>query len=240
METEERNYHNMVHSVIRTRGAHLDVTTPPVAPPAIVRAFDDLVGIEARLNLHRRRQEGTGLKVISGEKATLQKAMCQTTLVVAGMVHALSAANADTALLAQADSSLNELLNLPDKTCADRCATLVALITVERRPILTAEYGLTPELEQNASDLIDEFSHQIGAPRAFIIERKTAGQQVKLAITDARFLFDNRLAPLLRQYNLPARDPISQAKRAFYDVYQSARIIVDLAASHAVEKKKEA
>ena len=70
MTADDKAFHTMAHTTLRTRTQHSGVSG---APPALVRAFDDLVGVEARLNTWRRRQEGTGLEAITGEKETLQR-----------------------------------------------------------------------------------------------------------------------------------------------------------------------
>lgn len=224
MTADDKAYHAMVHATIRTRSQHAPVSA---APPALVRAFDDLVAVEARLNANRRRQEGSGLEAITEEKLTLQRAAVAAILLVIGTVHSLAGETADTDLLITSSTSTYDLLNLPDQDFANRANDLLGLITPERRPLLISDYGLTADMEENARDLLEEFADRIGTPRDEIIARKTAGQEIARAIADARYILKNRLDPLMRQFNLQGTDPATLAKKAFHDTYQGARIIVD-------------
>jgi hypothetical protein len=104
------------------------------------------------------------------------------------------------------------------------CAAILALITPENRPALAADYGLTPELEETAQDLLDEFAARIGAPRDARIAYRTAGEQITEAIAQARAILTKRLDPLMRQYTLPTA---SLEKRQYHATYTASRITID-------------
>lgn len=231
MTADDKAFHNMLHSTVRTRSEHAAASA---APPALVRAFDTLSAIEARLNNWRRKQEGIGLEAITAEKETLQRASAEAILLIAGALQARAAEANDPILLALADVSLTDLLVLDDTDFANRCAELLAAITPTLRPLLISDFGLTEPGIEDAQDLLEEFQQRIGAPREAIGQRKIAGQEITRAITEARQTLKNRLDPLMRQFNITGTTPESIAKRLFHEAYQSARIIVD-----APSKKKK-
>ncbi len=234
MDTDDKNFHNMLHTVLRTRADNITVTTAPVAPPAIVTCFEELIGIEARINLHRRRQEGAGLESITTDKKTLRRITCQTIAVVAGMIQSYANATPGQELTAAAaDTSFSKLEDGSDQTSANACAAILALITPENRPTLAAAYGLTPALEETAQDLLDEYADRIGAPRDARIAYRTAGQQITQAIAEARTILSKRLDPLMRQYTLPTATP---AQRQYQATHTAARIIVDLKGTRRKKK----
>ena len=224
MTSDDKAYHNMLHSTVRTRSEHPAVSA---APPALVRAFDALSAIEARINNWRRKQDGIGLEAITAEKDTLQRA-------IAGALQALAAEQTDPILLALADVSLTDLIALTDPDFANRCTDILAAITPARHPLLISDFGLTADGIEDATDLLEEFTQRIGAPRAAIVARSTARQEIERAIGEARHLLKNRLDPLMRQFNQAGTTPEAIAKRLFHEAYQSARVIVD-----APSKKKK-
>ena len=231
MTSDDKAYHNMLHSTVRTRSEHAAASA---APPALVRAFDALSAIEARINNWRRKQDGIGLEAITAEKETLQRATAEAILPIAGALQALAAEQTDPILLALADVSLTDLIALTDPDFANRCTDILAAITPTRRPLLISDYGLTEDGIEDATDLLEEFTQRIGAPRAAIVARSTARQEIERAIGEARHLLKNRLDPLMRQFNQAGTTPEAIAKRLFHEAYQSARIIVD-----APSKKKK-
>ena len=231
MTADDKAFHNMLHSTVRTRSEHAAASA---APPALVRAFDTLSAIEARLNNWRRKQEGIGLEAITAEKETLQRATAEALLLIAGALQAHAAETNDPILLALANVSLTDLLVLDDTDFANRCAELLAAITPTLRPLLISDFGLTEPGIEDAQDLLEEFQQRIGAPREAIGQRKIAGQEITRAITEARQTLKNRLDPLMRQFNVTGTTPEAIAKRLFHEAYQSARIIVD-----APSKKKK-
>ncbi len=198
MTADDKAYHNMLHSTVRTRSEHAAASA---APPALVRAFDTLSAIEARLNSWRRKQEGIGLEAITAEKETLQRATAEALLLIAGALQAHAAETNDPILLALADVSLTDLLVLDDPDFANHCAEILDAITPTRRPVLLADYGLTEDGIEDATDLLEEFTQRIGAPRQAIGQRKVAGEEITRAIKEARALLKNRLDPLVRQFN---------------------------------------
>ena len=240
MTQDDKNFHTMLHTVITVRTEHRDVTAAPSptnqpgAPAAIVTAFDDLVGIAARINHHRRQQDGTALDAITGEKETLKTVLATTIAAVGGILQSFGAATGDTLLRDTAETSISEILRAADQTTINRSEEILALITPTNRPILTADYGLTPALEASAQDLLSEYATQIGAPRAAIIARVASAEEIAQALTEARQLLKHRLDPLLRQYLLPTALP---AQRLFQETYTAARVIVDLKGKR--RKKKD-
>ena len=242
MTTDEKNFHNMLHTVVRARSEHRDVTTietatnKPGCSPAIARAFDGLVGIEARINHHRRKQDGVGLEIITAEKETLQRITCQTVAAVGGILQAFGAETQNTILRDTADTAPAVLLRLGDETCVNRCTEILALITEANRATLRTDYLLTEALENTARDLLEEFATRIGAPRAAKIAFSDSGEQIRQAITEARELLTHRLDPQLRSYTLPTA-PL--AHQAFAPTYTAARVIVDLKGKRR-KKKDEA
>ena len=231
MTADDKAFHNMLHSTVRTRSEHAAASA---APPALVRAFDTLSAIEARLNNWRRKQEGIGLEAITAEKETLQRATAEAILLIAGALQAHAAETNDPILLALADVSLTDLLVLDDPDFANRCAELLGAITPTLRPLLISDFGLTEPGIEDAQDLLEEFQQRIGAPREAIGQRKIAGQEITRAITEARQTLKNRLDPLMRQFNVTGTTPEAITKRLFHEAYQSARVIVD-----APSKKKK-
>ena len=231
MTSDDKAFHNMLHSTVRTRSEHAAVSA---APPALVRAFDTLSAIEARINNWRRSQDGIGLEAITAEKETLQRAAAEAIHPIAGALQALAAETTDPILLALADVSITDLIVLDDPVFANRCTDILAAITPARRPTLITDYGLTEDGIEDAQDLLEEFTQRIGAPRQAIGQRKIAGEEITRAITEARQLLKNRLDPLMRQFNQTGTTPESIAKHLFHEAYQTARIIVD-----APSKKKK-
>jgi hypothetical protein len=216
----------MLHTVLRTRADNIPVTTAPIAPPAIVTCFEELIGIEARINLHRCRQEGVGLESITTDKNTLRRITCQTVAVIAGIIQSWANATPGQELTAAAAvTSFSKLEDGFEQSSANACAAILALITPENRPILTSTYGLTPALEETAQDLLDEYAARIGAPRDARIAFRTAGEQIAEAIAQARAVLIKRLDPLMRQYTLPTATP---AQRQYHATYTAARITIDL------------
>ena len=231
MTADDKAYHNMLHSTVRTRSEHAAASA---APPALVRTFDALSAIEARLNNWRRKQDGIGLEAITAEKDTIQRATAEALLPIAGAIQSHAAETNDPILLALADISITDLIAQSDLDFANRCAEILAAITPTRRPLLIADFGLTEEGIEDTSDLLEEFQQRIGAPREAIGQRKLAGQEIERAIAEARHLLKNRLDPLMRQFNQTGTTPEAIAKHLFHEAYQSARIIVD-----APSKKKK-
>ena len=231
MESADKAYHNMLHSTLRTRSEHAAISA---APPALVRAFDSLSAIEARINNWRRNQDGIGLEAITSEKETLQRATAEAILPIAGALQAHATETDAPILQSLADVSLTDLIAQTDTDFANRCADILAQLTPTRRPIIIAEFGITAEAIEDATDLLEEFTQRIGAPRSAIVARSTARQEIERAITEARHLLKNRLDPLMRQFNQAGTTPETIAKRLFHEAYQSARVIVD-----APSKKKK-
>lgn len=123
------------------------------------------------------------------------------------MLHAHAAEQRDQVLLTLADVSRSALLRLPDQDCAHRCLDLLDRADA-LKPTLTAEFGLAQDALDQAADIVDEFNTLIGAPRSAILE--------------ARDLLDNRLDPLMRQFEASA----DAEKAALHQDYRNARLIV--------------
>ena len=224
MNKDQRNYHSMTRAVLQTRVDHAAATS---APPALVRVFAAVGTLEARLNAARRRQ-GKALTPIAENKDALKGDMADAVCVVAGIVEAFAAEKGDRMLAAKANVVPSNITGLPDLDAANRTADLLELVTAENRTALTDDFGLTAEMLEAAGDLLEEFSNLIGKPRTGIIGRKGSGQETDGIIAVLREVFDKRFDPLARQCNVTGTDPASLAKKAWFDAYTNARIIVDL------------
>ena len=109
----------------------------------------------------------------------------------------------------------------------------------DSRSTALTDYGLTTAALEAAEDLTEEFGALIGAPRRAIGERKNAREAIEDAITDSRLILKDRLDVLLRQFDVEETgDPANTARRALFQDYTHARIIVNAASRAPGEEER--
>ena len=214
----------MVRTVLRTRIDHAAATS---SPPALVRVFNRVAELEAVLNASRRAL-GIGLTPVTEAKNLLKEPAAKAVCAVLGMVEAHANEMGKTRLALDAHVVPSDFEG-GELDAAHHMLNLLDLVTPAIFATLTADFGLSSAMLNEARGLVDEFANAVGSPRSAFANQSGHQAIIDYMVAEIRRVLETQLDPIARQFDLKPSDSGSITKKMWFDAYTAARVIVDLA-----------
>ena len=224
MDQSQMNFHTMVRAVLQTRLDHPAATS---SFPALVRIFDRVAALEGMLNSNRRAL-GVGLAPATEAKNSLKEPMATAVCAVMGKVESLASELGKTKLALQAHVVPSDFAG-GELDAANLALSLLDLVTADIVPALHTDYALTDAMLNEAQGLVDEFAHAVGSPRSAYVNQTGHQGIIDWVIPELRRVLETQLDPTARGFDLKPTDSGSITKKLWFDAYEAARVIVDLA-----------
>lgn len=146
----------------------------------------------------------TGLAV---SKKTSKQDMCAPAADIAGVVFAFADATGNSALKAEVDYSLSDLLKLKDSLVAPRCQNIHDK-SVENKTALV-DYGITNAMLTNLQAAIDSYTETIPKPRTAVSNRKTLNANIVQLFKDIDSILLNQMDKLVVTFRAAHPDFVS-------------------------------
>ena len=162
----------------------------------------------------------------SDVKKLAKQTMLKAAFKVGCGLTSLASATGDAMLAAQTGLSRSDLGAGREQDVINRCQSLVALGN-ENAAALAAKYNVTAKDLLTLKTAISNFTLSQSKPRQGVSTSAAA-------TTELVTLFD-QLDEVLRNQLDPLMETLQDASTAFYNAYQTARVIVDSAATHEIK-----
>ena len=162
----------------------------------------------------------------SAEKKAAKETMLLAAFTVCSGLTALAAATNDSQLAAQSDFSRSDLAQGREQDVVNRCQSLSDLGTANK-VALAAKYNVTEADLLALKTALTGFSGAQPKPRNGRAISASATKQLEALFAELDATLNNQLDPLLEKFKT--------SQPAFYTAYQTARSIVDSAASRAAK-----
>lgn len=146
----------------------------------------------------------TGLSV---SKKTSKQGMCQLAADIAGIVYAFADATGNSALKAEVDYSLSDLLKVKDSLVAPRCQNIHDK-AVENKAAL-ADYGITNAMVTALQAAINSYTETIPKPRAAVSNRKTLNANIVQLFKEIDAILLNQMDKLVITFRTAHPDFVS-------------------------------
>ncbi|MBS3772385.1 MAG: hypothetical protein KGY69_19195 [Bacteroidales bacterium] len=196
--------------------------------PGFVDTFGRFENLVSKINKQQEIQKGktTG---VTKSKQREEDEMIQATVKTASAVHAFASIIGDDELMSKVNYSPSYLMRLRDTDLRAVCQTIhdAAQSVIDH----LADYGKTPEDLDKLQQEIDDFSEMIAEPRSAIGTRATATRQLEELFSEADTLLRDQLDMLMVNYK--------SSHPRFYNMYTSARMIVDMGKRSRSEEESE-
>jgi hypothetical protein len=178
--------------------------------------------IQRILDCGLKQSERTGLAT---EKADLKQTMLNTAFTVCSGLKAYASASGDVKLADQVDFSRTDLAHGREADVVNRCKAILNLGN-DNATALAAKYNVTANDLKALKNAIPAFEDAQPKPRQGRAASASATAELMTLFVQLDDVLFNQLDPLMEKF--------SQSSPAFYNEYQTARVIVDDAASHEV------
>lgn len=163
------------------------------------------------------KAQETEIQGITETKSKLSQDLVNKTLEISGVLHAYANSVGNLDLKARTSLSRSELETLRDNIATEKCRQILGDAQAVSEKL--TDYGITSEILTDYSNKIDEYAKIVAAPRAAIVERKSATEIIPDLIRNVDDVLVNELDRLMERFR--STDEI------FYSDYFSARQIVD-------------
>lgn len=196
--------------------------------PAFVKSFDRFKKVVSQIVTQQEIQKGktTG---ITENKQKEEDRLIQITLEIASAVHSYASLIGDNGLKSNVDYSPTELKSARDTDLRAICQSVHR--TAESVISGLADYGKTQEDLDKLQKAIDDFSEMLSKPRSAIGTRATATSRLQELFKEGDDLLKDHLDMMMVSYK--ASHP------TFYNMYRSARMIVDMGRRSKTEEETE-
>lgn len=202
-------------------------------------AWKGIVGIEeavARLDeavsgilaCSQKQSARTGF---TAQKEQARTAMLQTAFTVCSALKAFASVNDDPKLFAQADFSRSDLARGREADVINRCQSILVL-GQEQADALAAKYNVSANDLKALKASLATFGNVQSKPRQSRASVASATSELKGLFDELDTVLNHQIDPLLEKFRF--------ANAAFFSAYQTARSIVDNAASHATKDETPA
>lgn len=208
------------NQVFKTFATELS-TVPALAEG--IQAFDHLV--EQIDETHRIQM--SYMPVNSKLKTKEEAEMIQAAVQVAAALFVYGLDSQQPDLQARVSVTPSALKGMTDKALKNACLNIYQLAQTHVSEL--AVYGVTPETLTNLKKEIDDFAALIVAPRSEVVTRSQATARLRELFDMADELLKSKLDKLMVQ--------LEMSHPNVYKTYQSARIIVDMKNSKAIEEE---
>ena len=223
METKSINFLNMVQTtqtcLINNKSLFKDIAS-------LVRASVEMDEIVTGILAAQRQQASK--KGLAEEKFTVRTDLAEAAHEIAALAHACATEHGHDAAAKRTDLSLSDVFAGTEAEFHDRCQGILD-DTTELADDL-GDCGATPAKLKNLEKLIGSFGTVKPKPRRGASVSKSATNRLVVLQRKASSLLRRRLDRLMVQFK--------KTQPAFYGEYQSARRIVNQAATHETEKSK--
>jgi len=170
----------------------------------------------------QKQSERTGF---SAMKKGLKRKMLDAALVVCSGLTAMASATGNAQLLAQANFSPSSLAKGREDKVVNRCRSILALGQANSAE-LAAKYHVAASDRTALSNAITAFTGVQTKPRPGRATSAAATAELVTLFTEPDEVLTEQLDPLMAKFRF--------TQPAFFAEYQTARVIVDSAASHEV------
>jgi hypothetical protein len=176
-------------------------------------------------------QQETDLKGIAVEKDKTIDDMIDLDVDISGAIHSYAKGINDMVLLDKVNFPASSWEKMSDAKLLNNTGIIVSLMKNIPAEAYT-EVGIIPEDLQQLEELYDKFKEVQPAPREAIIDRKGYTARLGELFDEAHDIVKNSLDKLASQYK--RKDP------EFYQIYKSARQIIDLGGKQSAEEEDAA
>ncbi len=199
-----------------------------VNTPASVRAFDKFKKIISEIVTQQEIQKGktTG---VTENKQKEEDRLIRITLEFASVVHSYASLIGDNELKQNVNYSPTDLKSARDTDLRAICQSVHRIAESVLSGL--ADYGKTQEDLDKLQTAIDDFSEMLSKPRAAIGTRTTATSRLQELFKEGDELLRDHLDMIMVSYKT--------SYPTFYNMYQSARTIVDMGKRSKTEEETE-
>jgi hypothetical protein len=171
--------------------------------------------------------QGTPTSGITEAKAQVRNDLEDQTLEIGDQVAALAAKNKDPKLAAEVHVTRSSLDQMEDSNLVETAKRVRD--AANNNIAALADYGVTAAKVTALTNAINAFADMKTAPREAAAGKKGKTGTLAEMIRTTRSLFRNQIDKMMT--------PFRKTNPDFYGGYFAARVIVDVAASHAAPKK---
>ncbi len=164
---------------------------------------------------------------VSGDKAQARADLEEKTLEIADQLAALAAKNGDNDLAAKVEMTKSSLDRMDDSALEQTAERVSGLATTNIAAL--AAYGVVAADVTALDTAKTTFAGMKTSPREAAVGRKAQTQSLPQLIANVRSIFRNEIGKMMT--------PFKKSNADFYNGYFAARVIVNLAATHAAPKK---
>jgi hypothetical protein len=195
--------------------------------PAFVRAFNKFKEIISKILTQQEIQKGKTTGITENKQKEEDK-LIQTTLEFASSIHSYAALIGDNKLKENVNYSPTDLKSARDTDLRAICQSIHK--TAESVISELADYGKTPEDLDKLQKAIDDFSEILSKPRSAIGTRATATSTLQELFKEGDELLRDHLDMIMVSYKT--------SHPTFYNMYRSARTIVDMGRRSKTEEEE--
>lgn len=226
METEQTNYLTMVEATEIIFGRYTTTWSSLGAFAAEVANVRSIYETITGHSLTQLVESGP----VTDAKDTAKKALATLASDLGGKASVLAEILGDLPTAAQLNQSYSDIYYATDADARDYSVNLLQAATALDSTALL-NYGVSPQDLTALTAALETYKTKMGTPRAAIVERKAATDQLPTHFDGLRTAFSrlDRLAPSFRT-----------SAPAFLAAYEAARIIVDRAATQTPTPAKPA
>ncbi len=219
--------HNKLKMAQATLGCVQDETNAPLWA-GIVGLEETVETLEEKIAaILARSQKQSALTGFTEQKQAAREAMINTAFVVCSGLKALASATANAQLLAQTRFSPSQLAKGREGDVVNRCQSILAL-GVANAAALTAKYHVVAADRTALNNAITAFTDVKTKPRQGRAASASATTELTTLFRELDEVLGEQLDPLMAKFRF--------TQPAFFAEYETARAIVDSAASHSGEE----
>lgn len=217
------NQNNKLKMAQATLGCVQRETNAPLWA-GIVGIADSVELLEEKIDaILARSQKQSARTGFSAQKKTAKEAMLDAASVVCSGLKALASATGNAQLLAQSDFSRSDLAKGREGEVVNRCQDILALGQANSAE-LAAKYHVVASDRTALSNAITAFTDVQTKPRQGRATSASATSELVSLFEELDTTLNEQLDPLMTKFRF--------TQPAFFAEYQTARAIVDSAASH--------
>ena len=194
--------------------------------PAVVTVSEELDGLVAEILKSQRVQSSA--EGLAEAKATVREDLADLAFEIASLVHACAQQHGVVDIAKRTDLSLSKVQSGTEAKFIDR----IKGILTDAAELVDdlGDCGVTPAKLKALKDTLAKFEKVKPAPRQGVSDGSSATRRLTVLFARTSKLLRNRLDRLVVQFK--------KTQPEFYGAYQSARKIVNLAATHGPAKVK--